>query len=171
MTNFNTLPMPLTESDWRRNSLANISSSNTTQQQKSKQIPGEQIASTAVNPRERPKGNLNTNNTILPLSHSPFVANSTPGTNPVIIKPRNQSLANTNPNKSINVSIKPPQPPQHIVAPQVQQNQPKIGFDDDFGSLNAANKQPLSPTNQYELNQDVNKQTVEKKSHRRSASQ
>lgn len=211
MPSFTTLSMPLTESEWRRSNTstsANITAttatatSNTTNssaQQSSVQATSSSSSSgaaksnkqiitpseTAVNPRERPKGNLTQTNSILPLSAS----NN-------LIKPRNQSVsASVNSNKLINVSIKPPQAPSHSThAPvpppppppppplppsshliQHQQHQPtQIGFDDDFTILNT--KPPISPpvhpTTHYDFDKQKQLPTAnEKKSHRRSASQ
>jgi hypothetical protein len=189
--------MPLTESEWRRNAIA-ISTNQSINKNNNKTIISSE---TAVNPRERPKGNLNTNNTIIPLVHSSFVGATTNNnnnnnnitsnnSNQIVIKPRNQSVAaNTAHNKSMTISIKPPQAPNppNLSNIQQQQQQPKIGFDDDFGLLNAAttpssstssfSKPPMSPLQQYELNmhdlkqQQQSQQQEKRPSHRRSASQ
>ncbi len=193
--NFNSLTMPLTESEWRRNAIANSTNQSVNKNNNKTIISSE----TAVNPRERPKGNLNTNNTIIPLVHSSFVGTTannnnnnnnitSNNSNQIVIKPRNQSVAaNTAHNKSMTISIKPPQAPNPPNLSNIQQQQPKIGFDDDFGLLNAAttpsssfSKPPMSPLQQYESNmhdlkqqqqQQTQQQQEKRPSHRRSASQ
>jgi hypothetical protein len=171
--------MPLTETEWRKNSLSagslHSGQSHNQQQQQTKTKP--LISSeTAVNPRERPKGNLNATNTIIPLTHSGAINN---GANVIQIKPRNQSVANPSPNKLINVSIKPPQSTTHHHQPHpALPSQQRIGFDDDFNSLNPQ-KLPISPIQKQHHEQEVPHSidyksqfsTLEKKSHRRSASQ
>lgn len=152
-------------------------------QQKKQQIASnENNTTTTVNPRERPKANINPINPILQLSNSNF-SKRTPSQPPAI----------SSSNQKINVSIKPTpflnEPSNSQVAKE------GFGFDDDFSSLNPAsltptNVQAASPiqnnlslpvnnpiSNSLSSNELINNQDLfqvpsnEKKMHRRSASQ
>jgi hypothetical protein len=84
-------------------------------------------ATTTVNPRERPKGNLNNVGTILPLADGAGSSG--------INKPRGANQPNQVNSAKLTLSIKPPicaQLPPQPAPPQLQQ---PIGFDDDFSTL------------------------------------
>ncbi|CAF0799357.1 unnamed protein product [Brachionus calyciflorus] len=145
--NFSAIQAPLTESEWKKSTNHQIKKPLSTPIYDSN-------PSTTVNPRERPKANLNPNQ-ILQLS------------NQNIVKAKPVSVA-----QKINVSIKPvaSQSTEKITpfSGQVSTNvQEQLGFDDDFGS-NFTPSAPVIQTDNKPLEQTpVNDM---KKSHRRSAS-
>ena len=137
--NWDEITMPMTESEWKKSSsLAVKKSINTPVMEQS----------TTVNPRERPKANLNHTNNIIQL----------PNQNIVKTKALN-SVTQT----KINVSIKPKNENENSAFVAPVNSQALLGFDDDFGSINPVVSEPVKPVQQTPI-------TEIKKSHRRSAS-
>lgn len=129
----------MTESEWKKNSsLAVKKTFNTPVMEQS----------TTVNPRERPKANLNHTNNILQLPNQNIVKTKLSN----VVQPK------------LNVSIKP-KSENETVSPFLAStsNQEPLGFDDDFGSIN-----PIAPERDNCVQQTPVVET--KKSHRRSAS-
>jgi hypothetical protein len=176
--NFSQLQTPLTETEWRKAALM------MNQQKRQQTASNENNTTTTVNPRERPKANINPTNPILSLSNSNFSKRAP-----------SQPPASSSSNQKINVSIKPT--PFLNEPSNSQISKEGFGFDDDFSSLNPGS---LAPTNFQETslnpnmiknntipspvinnsisNELINSQDlfqipppIEKKSHRRSASQ
>jgi AP2-associated kinase len=176
---FSQLQAPLTDTEWRKTALM------MNQQKKQQTASNENNTTTTVNPRERPKANINPINPILQLSNSNF-SKRTPSQPPAV----------SSSNQKINVSIKPT-PFSFLNEPSQSQvsKEGGFGFDDDFSSLNPAsltptNVQAASPiqnntslpvnnpiSNSLSSNELINNQdlfqvpSIEKKMHRRSASQ
>ena len=173
--------MPLTESEWRRNQIA--------MSQLKKQATtnhGNESGCTTVNPRERPKGNLNNLNSII-LPPSSNSNNSNTSINSISVK-------------TITHSNTPPVPTiVNVVAPPVStftnnssnsnvfannNSNSILGFDDDFNSVpiqaqtNFNSNISRSPMNTSTNSINTNNKSPlllpapnERKGHRRSASQ
>ena len=178
---FSQLKMPLTESEWRRNQTAlnQLKKQSTTNQ-------GNESGCTTVNPRERPKGNVNNVNSIIlpPASSS---NNTSTSINNMNVKPRTQSNAPSNKQSpfqtSYNVNV-------NVIAPTTSsaftnsKNNNILGFDDDFNSTpihvytNSNQNMASLPLNASNNSLNVNNKSPlllpapnERKSHRRSVSQ
>lgn len=137
--NFDAISVPMTESEWKKSSsLAVKKSFNTPVMEQS----------TTVNPRERPKANINHTNNILQL----------PNQNIVKTKPINNAAQT-----KLTVSIKPKVENENSAFLTPTNSQGPLGFDDDFGSINPVLSEPVKSVQQTPI--------IEiKKSHRRSAS-
>lgn len=140
---------------------------------------------TTVNPRERPKANLNAINNIIPLANNTTnICNKT--VNKQQVAPQGQS--------KISVSIKPPVPTNSQNTNQIDSNsnvpldQQPLGFDDDFNvaqSVPISSMSSVSPTQADSFGDNASRQHPQqpiiqsssqsslgdKKTHRRSASQ
>lgn len=132
--------MPMTENEWKKSSSMAVKKTISTPVHEQ---------STTVNPRERPKANLNHTNNILQL----------PNQNIIKTKPSNNVAQ-----QKLNVSIKPKNENENSPFTISTTNQETLGFDDDFGSIN-----PIGDESQKPLQQQTPIIEI-KKSHRRSAS-
>jgi hypothetical protein len=171
--------MPLTESEWRRNQAA----MNQLKKQ-SAMNQGNESGCTTVNPRERPKGNVNNVNSIIlpPASSSNNASTSIKNIN---VKPRTQSNAPSNKQSPFqttnNVNV-------NLIAPSTSstftnsKNNDILGFDDDFNStpihVYTNSNQNIASLQMNTSNHSLNNKSPlllpapnERKSHRRSVSQ
>jgi hypothetical protein len=171
--------MPLTESEWRRNQIA--------MSQLKKQATtnhGNESGCTTVNPRERPKGNLNNLNSIILPPSSNSNNSNTSINNSISVKTRTHS--NTPP--FVNVVAPPVSTfPSNSSNSNVFANNNSnslLGFDDDFNSApiqahtNLNSNISRSPMNTSTNTINTNNKSPlllpapnERKGHRRSASQ
>jgi len=134
---------------------------------------------TTVNPRERPKANLNAINNIIPLANNPTnICNKTP------IKHQAASQAQS----KLSVSIRPPVPQnasQFDSNSNVPNEQQTLGFDDDFAQtvpistitsvspnqIDSLAENAFQQHSQQPIIQSSSQSSLgDKKSHRRSAS-
>jgi hypothetical protein len=187
VVSFAQLKAPLSETEWKKLSSSAMSSASNSAigQQAQSQTANKKSnlinePTTTVNPRERPKANLNAINNIIPLANNAAnICNKTAS---------KQQVAQQAQSK-LSVSIKPSVATSSLSTNQFDKNdQQPLGFDDDFNiaqSVPISSVATVSPSqaepfvdngSQQYLQQPVVQSSSqsslgEKKAHRRSASQ